>query len=70
MIEPHDILRHKIKWNRTAEPERPFEATIDGHHLALQVNDFPASQLYTLLVDDAPALSFDEWLEAWLRPAA
>lgn len=70
MIEPDEILRLKIKWTQTNEPTRPFEAMLDGRHLALEVNDFPSSQLYTLLVDDVPALSFDEWPHAWLRPAA
>jgi len=63
MIKPHKLLDLKIKWTPTGDGVRPFEAEFRGRHLTIQVNDFPATHLYTLVVDDDSVLSFDEWPE-------
>jgi hypothetical protein len=70
MIKPHKLLDQKIKWMPTGEPERPFETQFRGVQLVIQINDFPANHLYTLFVGKNSVLSFDEWPDAWFRPAA
>jgi hypothetical protein len=58
----------EVTWRRTASGETPYEATVDGQRWTLQVNDFPAQALYTLLVDGAPVEDLDDWPRAWRRP--
>ena len=70
MIGTRAVLRRKIQWSLTGEPTRPFEATFGGKRLVVQINDFPADHLYTLIVEEKPVLSFDDWPDLWLRPAA
>ncbi len=58
-----------VRWRRAASAERPYEADVDGRRWTLQVNDFPAEPLYTLLVDGEPVEHVESWPPAWRRPA-
>ena len=60
--------RRKIQWNVTGNADIPYHANVDQAHWQLQVNDFPAEPLYTLLIDDQPVGDLDDWPEAWQRP--
>lgn len=68
MKSPHPGSR-EVEWRRTASAETPYEADVDGHRWMLQVNDFPAQALYTLLVDGEPTCDLEAWPPAWHRPA-
>ena len=57
-----------IAWHRTPRAEFPYEATVDGQHWEVRVNDFPAEALYSLLVDGRETANYDEWPPAWKRP--
>jgi hypothetical protein len=60
----------ETSWRRTASAEHPYEADVDGHRWTVQVNDFPAEALYTLLVDGEPVEDLEAWPSAWRRPEA
>jgi hypothetical protein len=57
-----------VQWNQTNNPLYPYRATINGQQWDLQINDFPAEPLYTLLIDSQPQVSFDNWPATWQRP--
>ena len=46
-----------------------YEAEVEGRRWQVQVNDFPAEALYTLLIEGTPAEELEAWPEAWIRPA-
>jgi hypothetical protein len=66
----HGRGARRVSWRRTGSAERPYEADVDGARWTVQVNDFPAAALYTLLVDGTPVEDLDGWPPAWLRPEA
>lgn len=57
-----------LTWARSGQPERPYCVTVDGTPWVIQINEFPEEALYTLLINDAEAGSFDDWPPAWTRP--
>ena len=60
--------RRKIQWMLTGNPQAPYTAPVDGTEWRIQVNDFPAEALYTLLIDNQPIGDLEEWPAAWQRP--
>ena len=61
-------MRRKIQWASTGNPQAPYTAPVDGTEWRIQVNDFPAEALYTLLIDNHPIGDLDDWPSAWHRP--
>jgi hypothetical protein len=61
-------LERPIRWRDTGDVFVPYAATYGDHALALRLGDFPAEDLYTLLVDGVEALSFSGWPKKWARP--
>jgi hypothetical protein len=61
-------LRRPVAWVRRGDVTRPFAAEVAGQQWLLQLGDFPAAPLYTLIVDGEEIGSFDTWPEAWGRP--
>ncbi len=57
----------EISWRKTDDAEFPYEANMPGEHLRIRVNDFPAEPLYTLLINEAPVVDFDDWPPRWGR---
>ena len=58
-----------IAWQRSEEnPDIPYTAEVDGQHLAIYLGDFPAEDLYTLLVENVPTTALNDWPAAWVRP--
>jgi hypothetical protein len=57
-----------ITWQYTGDGERPYRAVAGGAELVVQVNDFPAEPLYTLLVNGQPGPDLEDWPAAWTRP--
>ncbi len=50
------------------DAEFPFAATVDGARWVLRLNNFPAEQMWTLLIDDAEVITFDDWPKSWTKP--
>jgi hypothetical protein len=61
-------LERSIHWRETGDPLVPYSARYDGRTLKLRLGDFPAEDLYTLLVDDVEVISFSAWPSGWVRP--
>lgn len=65
-----EFFNREISWSRTDDDEFPYEATVKGEHARIRVNDFPEEPLYTLLINDAPEIDFDDWPDPWRRPSS
>jgi hypothetical protein len=63
------LFQTAIAWTANDDPEIPWTASLGGHALAVQLNDFPADNLSTLFVDDNPVGAFDDWPLNWQRHA-
>ena len=61
-----DYLSRSIVWNDTDDVHFPYAAESEGVGARIRLNDFPAEQLYTLLVGDAE-FDFDNWPSSWVR---
>jgi hypothetical protein len=57
-----------IAWEHTGDGELPYRATVDGAELLVQVNDFPAEPLYSLLVNGRRECDLEDWPGPWVRP--
>ena len=57
-----------MRWTLTTDALIPYEATVGPANWQLQVNDFPAEPLYTLLINNQPSGDLDDWPTAWHRP--
>jgi hypothetical protein len=62
-------LTTAVVWSRTEHVETPFVAVVEGRRWLLQLGDFPAEPLYTLVVDGVEIVSFDDWPVLWTRPS-
>lgn len=67
-MTPQQALRHEMAWQRSGDAEFPYQARHEGMLWRVRVNDFPAQALYTLLVDGAEWVDFDDWPRCWHRP--
>ncbi len=63
-------LDRSIDWRKTKDVDAPWAAVIDGRHLVLQLGDFPAEPIYTLVVDGIPEMDVEDWPAAWTRVEA
>jgi hypothetical protein len=57
----------RIRWRKTADPDYPYDTVVNGCDWKLRINDFPESQLYTLIVDNEEIGDFDDWPIMWIR---
>ena len=62
----NDYLSKAIKWNATGDAEFPYSAMVDGKNARIRVNDFPADNLYTLIVGTAEC-DVDDWPSVWAK---
>jgi hypothetical protein len=62
------LTSRPIVFAPTGDAERPYTAPADGVTLLVQVNDFPAESLYTVLADGTRLGDLDDWPAAWTRP--
>jgi hypothetical protein len=60
-------LGKSVKWSKTADPIHLWRATVGLETWVVRVNDFPDEHLYSLLVNNREAGSFDEWPSQWQR---
>jgi hypothetical protein len=56
-----------LKWNKSSDPEYPFQIDHNGHKLQVRLNDFPNEQMYSLIVDSEFLSDFDDWPKNWER---
>ncbi|MEV5986371.1 hypothetical protein AB0L85_15315 [Streptomyces sp. NPDC052051] len=49
----------------TGDPMIPYSSWCDGHRLDLEYGMAPEAPRITLLVDDEPVATFDDWSEVW-----
>ena len=60
--DDHPQLRRTVVWRTgPASPQKMFVATVDGARWTVRLNDFPDEPLYTLMIDGAVILHFDDW---------
>ena len=67
IVQEQDLLTEVIAWRKTADAEYPFAAEVNGDRFVIRLNDFPADNLYTLLVNDREVANFDDWPARWER---
>ncbi len=65
-MKVNDYLYRAIKWNATGDAEFPYEAMLEGENTRIRVNDFPADNLYSMIVGDTE-FDFDDWPSAWSK---
>jgi hypothetical protein len=57
-----------VAWSKTGDAEHPYEARVAGARWVVRINDFPAEDLYSLLVDGVEVEHFNDWPKAWQKP--
>lgn len=57
-----------ITWSPTQDKLLPYEATLDQLILVIQVNDFPAEALFSLIINGCTIIDFNDWPATWTRP--
>jgi hypothetical protein len=63
-----DCLKMDLKWFRTEDRSATlWRSEAAGEIWMVRVSDFPEESLYTLLINDQEAGSFDEWPSRWIR---
>jgi hypothetical protein len=68
VTEVKDYLDVSVVWEKSADPEYPYHAEIEGEQCLIRLNDFPDEHLYTLLADGVAVADFDDWPSNWVRP--
>ncbi len=67
-------LQTSVTWEKREDPHCPWKATVDGEEWVLRLGDYPAEDLYALLVNGAKQLTLNNWPNCWkregLQPAA
>ena len=62
----NEYLSRSISWKATGDAEFPYTSTIEGSSIRIRLNDFPADDLYTLLVGNAE-FDFNDWPASWVK---
>lgn len=63
------FLDTSVAWTRTGDPDRMYTATIGEQCWEIRINEFPDEPyLFTLLIDGAAAIDFNDWPSHWHRP--
>jgi hypothetical protein len=66
-VEKHNFMIQSIVWRKGPDAEHPYEANQEGSDLLIRLNDFPAENMYTLLVNQREVADFDDWPRNWQR---
>jgi len=67
VTELRDLFSEVLAWERSGNPEYPYQTIFQGTICSIRVNDFPRESLYSLIADDQE-FDFDEWPPHWERP--
>jgi len=67
VTELGDLLSEVLAWERTGNPEYPYQTVFQGTNCFIRINDFPQESLYSLIAGDQE-FNFDEWPSHWERP--
>ncbi len=70
VTEVKNHLEAQVAWENGIGPEYPYVADFEGERWVIRLNNFPAENLYTLIVDDVEVAHFDDWPELWSRPVS
>ncbi len=62
---PH--LQVRVKWEKNEDPHCPWKATVDGEEWVLRLGDYPAEDLYALLVNGEKQLTINSWPDCWAK---
>lgn len=60
-------LARKLSWRATNDVDHPWTTEVAGETWRVRLNDFPDELMYTLIINDVVAGSFNEWPESWDR---
>jgi hypothetical protein len=65
--DEHPELQRSVEWQTASGGERciMFEAAVDAHPWSIRLNDFPEEPCFSVLVDGAEVLRFDDWPRFW-----
>ncbi len=61
-----DYFAKPITWAASNDTEYPYKTVFEGRAISIRLNDFPADELYTLIVDGSE-ISFDDWPKVWAK---
>ncbi len=61
--------RHVTNWRSTDHPIYQMVAEVDGDRWEIAIGDFPAEDLYHLVVQDQEVETFNEWPAIWNKPS-
>lgn len=62
-----NLMQETVVWEKSGDPEYPFVAQLNGLKFIIRINNFPANELYTLIVNSEEVADFDDWPEAWVQ---
>jgi uncharacterized protein (TIGR02996 family) len=63
-------LERSLSWRLSGDALVPWEADVDGRRWRVRINDYTRREpVYSLLIDGALVIEFDDWPEAWTRPS-
>jgi hypothetical protein len=54
-----------LTWERTGDPLVPYRTVVDGVRLRVEAGDYPAENMYVLIVGDIEAGRFDVMPSNW-----
>ncbi len=60
-----EALARKLSWRKTSDVNHPWETVVDGHTWRLRLGDYPAEDLFTLIVDGREIGSFNNVPKTW-----
>lgn len=60
-----DALSRAVHWRKTADVDHPWEADVDGRLWRLRLGDYPAEDLFTLIIDGRELGSLNEVPTSW-----
>lgn len=67
-----ELLTTRLVWSPSPPNSQylVYHAVVDGKPWNIRMNDFPDEPLYTLLVDRAAVIHFNDWPAFWgVRPS-
>lgn len=62
-----EYLHTRVEWRPTGDVMELWSSQLGRNRWSLQLNDFPAEHLYTLLINGRTVGRFDDWPAEWLK---
>jgi hypothetical protein len=64
------FLQREVRCHQSRDLDNPWTADVQNHRWTLRLNDYPDDFLYTLIAEDEPIASFNDFPRNWKRSAA